>query len=135
MLYDTRTDSRNAGEVSRYFHQLRHLYPQHFDIREQIVVYEVPALNANEINVSKTPEIVAKLSRFLQGGDKALSASAINMYLDCPLRVHFTVVEGLGGEDELFEKVESDVFGSIFHTVMEWIYEEFKGKVVTAGYC
>ncbi len=132
MLYDTRTDSRNAGEVSRYFHQLRHLYPQHFDIREQIVVYEVPALNANEINVKKTPEIVAKLSRFLQGGDKALSASAINMYLDCPLQFYFTVVEGLGGEDELSEKVESDVFGSIFHTVMEWIYEEFKGKVVTA---
>lgn len=132
LLYDTRTEGLNAGEVSRYFYQLKHLYADRFDIREKMIVYEVPALETDAISVVKTDEIVDRLNRFLQGGDRALSASAINVYLDCPLQFYLSVVEGLGGEDELSEKIESDVFGSIFHSVMEWIYDEFSGKVVTS---
>ncbi|MBP1616390.1 MAG: hypothetical protein H6Q14_217 [Bacteroidetes bacterium] len=132
MLYDTRTEGAKAAEVSRYFYQLKHLYPHHFDIRERIVVYEVPSLGAEAITISKSAEITQRLSQYLAGGDKALSASAINKYLDCPLQFYLAVVEGLGSEDELSEKVESDVFGSIFHSVMEWIYVEFNGKTVTA---
>ncbi|OJU55486.1 MAG: hypothetical protein BGN96_15670, partial [Bacteroidales bacterium 45-6] len=131
MLYDTRTEGAKAAEVSRYFYQLKHLYPEHFEIREQIVVYEVPSLGAEPIAILKSPEIARSLSRFLDGGDRALSASAINKYLDCPLQFYLSVVEELGSEDELSEKVESDVFGSIFHSVMEWIYSEFTGKAVT----
>lgn len=132
MLYDTRTENLNSGEVSRYFYQLKHLYPEHFDIHEQIVVYEVPAQSTETIVVKKTPEIMRRLSAFLKDGDRALSASAINNYLDCPLQFYLSIVEKLGTEDELSEKVESNVFGSIYHSVMEWIYDEFNGKPVTA---
>jgi hypothetical protein len=132
ILYDTRTEGLKGGEVSRYFYQMKHLYPGSFDIRQRIVVYEVPSMTSEPIVVEKSPEILQHLTRYLEGGDKALSASAINTYLDCPLQFYLSVVEGLGSEDELSEKVEANVFGSIFHNVMEWIYGEFNGKTVTA---
>lgn len=132
LIYDTRTDGLKGGEVSRYFYQLKHLYPEYFDIRERIVVYEVPAMESQQIQVDKSPEVMNRLKRFLNGGDRALSASAINNYLDCPLQFYLNVVENLGAEEELTEKVEANVFGSIFHFVMEKIYAEFEGKIITA---
>jgi hypothetical protein len=35
-------------------------------------------------------------------------------------------------EDEVVETVEASMFGTIFHSIMEWLYEPFKGKMITA---
>ena len=73
-----------------------------------------------------------KMNVFLQGGDKRLSASSINTYLNCPLQFYFSVVENMAEEDEIAETIEASTFGTIFHSIMEWLYEPFKGKMVTA---
>ena len=41
LLYDTRTEGLQSGEVSRYFKQIKHLYADSFDIREKLTVYKV----------------------------------------------------------------------------------------------
>ena len=38
MLYDTRTEGIQTGEVSRYFYQLKYLYYNLFDITEKVVI-------------------------------------------------------------------------------------------------
>lgn len=131
MLYDTRTEGLQGGEVSRYFYQLKHLYADLFDIRERLAVYEVSSGESLSISVPKTPEVMEKL-RLFETGERSLSASSINMYLDCPLQFYFSVVEKMEDEDEVAETIEANTFGSIFHSVMEWIYDEFKGRMVTA---
>jgi len=40
-------------------------------------------------------------------------------------------VEGLSEETEVQESVESDVFGSIFHRLMEIIYNRYNNQTVT----
>lgn len=132
LLYDTRTEGLQSGEISRYFNQIKHLYPNSFDIRENLAVYKVTSSDSLSISIQKTPQIQEKLGVFLQGGEKRLSASAINTYLNCPLQFYFSVVEGMVEEDEIAEVVEASTFGTIFHSVMEWLYEPFKGKMVTA---
>ncbi|MDH6354979.1 hypothetical protein M2132_001316 [Dysgonomonas sp. PH5-45] len=132
LLYDTRTDGLQTGEVSRYVNQLKYLYGNRFDIRERLAVYEVSSTASQPISMQKNGQVMQKLGRFLSGGDRSLSASSINMYLDCPLQFYFSVVEGIGQEDEVSEVVEASTFGSIFHSVMEWLYEPFRGKTVTA---
>lgn len=132
LLYDTRTEGLQSGEVSRYFKQIKHLYADSFDIREKLTVYKVSSTESLPISVSKTPEIQEKMNVFLQGGDKQLSASAINMYLNCPLQFYFSVVENMAEEDEVVETIEASMFGTIFHSIMEWLYEPFKGKMITA---
>lgn len=130
LLYDTRTTGLQTGEVSRFVHQLRYHYQ--YPLIDELVVYDVASSAVPPISVQKTTEVEKLLSDFLSGGTRALSASAINTYLDCPLKFYFSVLEQIQEEDEITETVERDVFGSILHKVMEDLYAPFKGKLVTA---
>lgn len=130
LLYDTRTTGLQTGEVSRFVHQLRYHYQ--YPLIDELVVYDVASSAVPPISVQKTAEVEKLLSDFLFGGPRALSASAINTYLDCPLKFYFSVLEQIQEEDEITETVERDVFGSILHKVMEDLYTPFKGKLVTA---
>ncbi|WP_108822252.1 PD-(D/E)XK nuclease family protein [Dysgonomonas sp. Marseille-P4361] len=132
LLYDTRTEGLQSGEVSRYYNQIKHLYPDTFDVSEKLTTYKISSSESMSITVNKTPQIMQKLSAFLASGEKSLSASAINTYLNCPLQFYFSVVEGMSEEDEIAESIEASTFGTIFHAVMEWLYEPLKGKLVTA---
>ena len=131
MLYDTRTEEMQTGEVSRYFYQLKYLYPDAFHIAERVVTYEVSAPEPEPVSVTKTAEVMRKLDDFRSGNQKSLSASLINNYIDCPLKFYFTAVEELSEETEVQESVESDVFGSIFHRLMEIIYNRYHNQTVT----
>ena len=82
--------------------------------------------------MEKTATVMEHLNAFRKGGARALSASALNTYLDCPLQFYFAVVEGIEEEDEVSETVESNVFGSILHKVMENVYRPFCGQQITA---
>lgn len=130
LLYDTRTTGLQTGEVSRFVHQLRYHYQ--YPLIDELVVYDVASSAVPPISVQKTAEVEKLLSDFLSGGPRALSASAINTYLDCPQKFYFSVLEQIQEEDEITETVERDVFGSILHKVMEDLYAPFKGKLVTA---
>jgi CRISPR/Cas system-associated exonuclease Cas4 (RecB family)/Fe-S-cluster formation regulator IscX/YfhJ len=130
MLYDTRAEEMQTGEVSRYFYQLKYLYGNSFDISEQVVSYDVSAPETASVSVTKTAEILRKLDKFRVGGDKSFSASLINNYINCPLQFYFTAVEGLLEEDEVQETVEAAEFGSIFHRVMENIYNRLKSTPI-----
>lgn len=130
LLYDTRTTGLQTGEVSRFVHQLRYHYQ--YPLIDELVVYDVASSAVPPISVQKTAEVEKLLSDFLASGPRALSASAINTYLDCPLKFYFSVLEQIQEEDEITETVERDVFGSILHKVMEDLYAPFKGKLVTA---
>ncbi|MEA4918664.1 PD-(D/E)XK nuclease family protein [Proteiniphilum sp.] len=131
MLYDIRTEEMQTGEVSRYFYQLKYLYSDYYDISERVVAYDVAVPEILPVSVIKTPGVLRKMDAFRQGGESFLSASLINNYINCPLQFYFMAVEGLYEEDEVRESIESDLFGSIFHKVMETIYNRYKAKTVT----
>lgn len=130
LLYDTRTTGLQTGEVSRYVHQLRYHYE--LPVQQKLVVYNVSSQRTAPLEVRKSPEVMRAMEAFLRGGERAISASAVNTYLDCPLKFYFSAVQGVGEEEEVSETIESDVFGSILHKVMEVLYQPFCGKLVTA---
>lgn len=130
LLYDTRSNGLQTGEVSRFVHQLHYHYEE--PIRNKLVVYNVSSSKTPALQVAKTKEVINRLAAFRRGGERAISASAVNTYLDCPLKFYFSVVEGIREEEEVSETIESNVFGSILHKVMEELYQPFCGKMVTA---
>lgn len=130
LLYDTRSNGLQTGEVSRFVHQLHYHYEE--PIRNKLVVYNVSSSKTPALQVAKTEEVMNRLAAFRDGGARAISASAVNTYLDCPLKFYFSVVEGIREEEEVSETIESNVFGSILHKVMEELYQPFCGKMVTA---
>ena len=129
LLYDTRSNGLQTGEVSRFVHQLHYHYEG--PMRDKLVVYNVSSSKTPPLAVPKREDIMRRLDAYRKGGSKAISASAINTYLDCPLKFYFSVVEGIREEEEASETIESDVFGSILHKVMEELYKPFQGKMVT----
>lgn len=130
LLYDTRSNGLQTGEVSRFVHQLHYHYEE--PMQNKLVVYNVSSSKTTALQVEKTPEVMWRLNAFRKGGARAISASAVNTYLDCPLKFYFSVVEGIQEEEEVSETIESNVFGSILHKVMEELYNRFCGKMVTA---
>lgn len=130
MLYDTRTEEMQTGEASRYFYQLKYLYSPYFQIEESVVSYDVSAPEIQTVSVQKTPDVMRKLQKFRAGGDASLSASLINNYINCPLQFYFSAVEGLSEEKEVQESVESDVFGTMYHAIMQQVYNRYRNKSV-----
>ena len=130
LLFDTRANGMQTGEVSRFVHQLRYHYQQ--PLQDKLVVYNVSSAASPVLEQPKTEAIQQQLLEFLSGGKRALSASAINTYLDCPLKFFFSVIKGMEEEEMVSETIESNIFGSILHKVMEELYEPFEQKMVTA---
>ncbi|QRX64382.1 PD-(D/E)XK nuclease family protein [Dysgonomonadaceae bacterium zrk40] len=132
LLYDTRTgEEMQTGEVSRYFYQMKYLYHDAFQITERVATYDVSAPKVPPVMVAKSDEVMRKLDAFRAGNERSFSASLLNNYVNCPLQFYFTALEGLSEEDTIEESVEADVFGSIFHRLMETLYNRYMGKVVT----
>lgn len=130
LFYDTRSNGLQTGEVSRFVHQLHYHYE--VPLQNKLVVYNVSSAKTPALQVKKTDEVMQRLNAFHKGGNRAISASAVNTYLDCPLKFYFSVVEGIQEEEEVSETIESNVFGSILHKVMEELYMPLCGKIVTA---
>ena len=130
LLYETRSNGLQTGEVSRFVHQLHYHYE--VPLQNKLVVYNVSSAKTPALQVKKTDEVMQRLNAFHKGGSRAISASAVNTYLDCPLKFYFSVVEGIQEEEEVSETIESNVFGSILHKVMEELYMPLCGKIVTA---
>jgi len=130
LLYDTRSDGLKSGEVSRYIYQLKY----HFclPIKESMAIQKIELPEKRKIVIDKDKELITLLKKYyFPKGEKALSASAINTYISCPLRFYFQYLRGLQEEESVAEGVEADTFGSIFHKTMERLYFGFKGKIVT----
>ncbi|MDR1499735.1 MAG: PD-(D/E)XK nuclease family protein [Tannerellaceae bacterium] len=130
LIYDSRNTAMQTGEVSRLIHQLSYHYETPID--RKLVVYNVSSTTSRSIAIEKTPLVISRLDAFREGGGKAISASAINTWLDCPLKFYFTFIEGVREEEEVSETIESSLFGSILHKVMEEIYRPLTGKTITA---
>lgn len=132
LLYDTRDSGMQTGEVSRYVYQMKYHYG--FPLREKAVTYDISVTEPAAVEVKKSHSIMQRMGIYLEGGARALSASAINTYLNCPLQFYLQYVEGLREEEDVTETMETNTFGTIFHAVMEDIYEGHKGKLVMADY-
>lgn len=133
MIYDSRSEGLQTGEVSRFVYQLEYLYGK--TIHRECVKYNIAIDPEERIDIEKNKAVCAKLDSFRVGGQKALSASAINTYIECPLRFYFSYVEGLNTEDDVSEMIEANTFGDLFHYMMEKIYNRLKqeSELITAN--
>jgi len=121
ILYNNTADGQHTGEVSRFVNQiLLDTCPTlHLPIQRQtLTAVSIPS-SPQHISVPKTTHIVNQLH---QRG--LLSPSALNVYINCPLHFYYQYIENLRETNEQGEEVSSDVFGTIFHHVMEQIYTQ-----------
>ena len=131
LLYDSRTEGLQSGEESRFIKQLRYLY--HVPMTEKVATYSLAGTDTVNpmCHVAKDELVMQKLEEVFVQGKGVFSASSLNKYLDCPLRFYYEEVEGIREQDDVVEDVDAGIFGTIFHRVMEAVYNPFVGRVVT----
>ena len=127
LLYDSRTEGLQSGEESRYIKQLKYLYE--VPLVEKVATYALSSTGTTpELPcVNKTPEVMAALRQQYLVEQHAFSASALNTYLECPLRFYYEKVRGIQEQDEVVEDLDASLFGTIFHAVMQHLYAPFVG--------
>lgn len=125
LLYNTATDGMNRGEMSRFMLQFMIEWNQ--GIRQGQIETEQAPMVPGQITVGKTPDILRILwQTFDIRHDKnaVLSPSALNAYLDCPLKFYYKYVAKLSAPDEVSVEIDPAKFGSIFHHAAEHIYKD-----------
>lgn len=129
-ISDTRSEGGTTGEVSRYYYQLKYFY--HLDIEVKTTSSDVVFHSPGDLNLKKDARILDLLKAYTsqEPSGKALSASAINTYINCPLQFCLSYLETLQTRDEITETIESDTFGNILHAVMAELYTPFTAQLV-----
>ena len=72
------------------------------------------------------------LARYEVSGQTALSPSALNTYIECPLRFYFKYVAGIKEPEEIAEELDARLLGTIFHECSQSLYATADGKEITA---
>lgn len=134
LVYNTATDGINRGELSRFMLQflIEWGYPV---LRKQLEAAQSPQSSA-PIIIEKTPDVMERMKSVfdIRSNPKALiSPSALNCYLDCPLKFYYKYVALLSAPDEVTADIDSTKFGSIFHYAAEHIYKDLTahGKLIS----
>ncbi|MBN2637362.1 MAG: PD-(D/E)XK nuclease family protein, partial [Prolixibacteraceae bacterium] len=128
--YSVVKEGINTGELSRYGYQL--LYDSDQTPQKLNLDFRFANDPASPISIHSSAQIVKKLLE-RNSKEHPLSPSAINTYLTCSLRFYFRYVTNLPEQDEINEEIDGRIFGSIFHDVVDALYQPFVGKVVNAS--
>lgn len=133
LMYNTSSDGLNRGEWSRFMLQFLIEWPH--PITRQFLEAGQSPQGTSPITVEKTPDVMRRMQSLfdVRANPKAkFSPSALNYYLDCPLKFYYKYVAGLSAPDEVSAEIDSATFGSIFHYAAEHIYKDLTthGKVI-----
>lgn len=124
--YNMFADFGLSGEVSRFIRQIElesGLTVQRKKLSNSIEVKEIMP-----ITVATTPDVLRRLAIYTddvpQKDQRRLSASALNIYLDCKLKFYFRYVLRLFSGDEMSDDLNARHFGNALHKALEFLYRD-----------
>lgn len=127
LLYNTDKSFESAGEMSRFLYQLQ--YESGLEISLKSLNYDIEVQTPKSITIQKN-DYKEKLNRYLKG-EKYLSPSSLNTYLDCSLKFFYKYILELNEPQEVSEELGHDVFGTILHDILQNLYSPFENKEIT----
>ncbi len=124
-MYNIATDGLNKNEMSRFLRQL--LAETDFPVDLKILQsgQSVPVVNGME--AVKTPEVMDSMRRNYGSGEpesRPLSPSALNAYIDCPLKFYYQQVARIRLPKNPQNGLDNTLFGTIFHEAAELLYRK-----------
>jgi CRISPR/Cas system-associated exonuclease Cas4 (RecB family) len=132
LLYDNSSGGLRTGECSRFLHQLQYETP--VKVEEIKPAFFIARIAVKPIQVEKTGDIAELLLRYSGREAKLLSPSALNEFLDCPLRFYFHHIAGLPQPDTVSEDIDARIFGTLLHKAMQILYGRFGDTTITPGH-
>lgn len=128
VMYNSSTEGLVKGEESRFMLQL--LVESNHNIRKQYLDSHQQPILKEPISVSSSEDIVKGLiNKYTTAeGNKYLSPTAINTFVDCSLKFYFRYIASIKTEDEVTEDIDGAIFGLIFHRSAELAYTYLAGE-------
>lgn len=129
IAYNSSTADGKQGEMSRFMLQWLVDKPKGQDV-EMLTLQPQLAISAlTKLPVVKDELVMKKLDSL-----EALSPTAINRYLRCPLQFYYNTVCSLREPDNDDEDLDNRSFGNIFHKAAQMAYWPMRGRTVTKEY-
>lgn len=132
LFYDSRPEGQGNGEMSRYISQLRYLMPA-VNVSIDSLSYISESGTRRTLSIEKTPEVMAFLDRYREGGRQRFSASAFKTYKNCPVQFYLKYVRNMRGSDDLVDYLTASQFGTAVHDTIQSLYEPYRDRLIDAG--
>ncbi len=120
LLYDTEPGALGGGEKSRFLLQLES--ETNYPIKHLQQVQIIKIQEQDSISIPKTEEILAQLES-MATGEKSLSPSALNVFLDCSLKYFYKYIARIDEKREMTSALDHVEFGLILHNTVEKLYK------------
>ncbi len=130
LIYSNVASGLVTGERSRYINQMK--YNNKFNIIEKFAGFNIDFETKKAITIKKDAQIINVLQNYYKKEKRRLSPSAISAYLNCPLQFYFKYIAGIEETELISEEVDGMIFGNMYHTCMQNIYEKFCNKIINA---
>lgn len=131
ILYTSGSKGLNGGEMSRFLYQIK--YESGLNIRENNFQNQISTQNSRAITIPKSGDILNILQNYQQSGEKALSPSALNTFMECSLKFYFKYIAGIEEKEEIAEELDHRLLGNIFHECTQKLYATIPEGKITAG--
>lgn len=138
-IYNESTGETGQHEMSRFLRQM--LAETDIPIQTRWLRSKPAIKPAEVLKICKSPEVMLRLrQRYDQNLDSGdcimLSPSAINIYMECPMRFYLDNVLRIRREEEQEDGISSAIIGNIFHDTAEffysWLQKETGTNVIAA---
>jgi len=132
-MYNSTSRGLNSGEMSRYL--VRMSYSPLFAPRHRTVHINVGRSRLLAESLPRKQEhnrILLSLYGNGSEGDKFLSPSAVNTWLNCRMRFYYKYVCGMPEEEMLEKEIDQRRFGNIMHEALRRLYVIVKGSADVA---
>lgn len=130
-LYNENCTGISHHEISRFLRQLQ--AETNIPIRHQKVEMLPKTMPKDELTAKRTKENMQKLAnKFLFDNPKEkhliLSPTAINTYLNCPIKFYLKYIAGIKANEDIADGVDAPLMGVIFHDAAQIIYTDLIGR-------
>ncbi len=128
-LYNTSTEGSRQGEMSRFLRQL--LAETEWDIRTFHLQAGQSVCTSQPLSVRKTDEVMRRLQNRFDSrvaGSHPLSPTALNYYLDCPLKFYLNQIARIRPKRDTTDGLDAAQFGTVFHKAAEAVYTRLQQR-------
>lgn len=129
ILYTSGTRGINSGEMSRFLYQIK--YESNLPIKENNFQNRISSQNPRTIRIEKDEEIFGILKNYMVSPEKTISPSALNTYLDCPVKFYFKYIAHIEEKEEVAEELDHRLLGNIFHECSQSLYDTIPDHYIT----
>jgi len=129
IVYNSAVKSVGSNEKSRFLLQLE--YESGLKIQKRNFQNLIASRDVNKISINKDKDVMDRLKQI---ASNLLSPSAINNYIECPLRFYFNNIVQVKSLETVDDKLDAKHFGNIFHNTIHELYAKAHNNRITAEF-